>query len=241
LKISLTAIACPPGTALPHPDLQPGFYQRLSVSDTGEGIDPAIRGRIFDPFFTTKAGQAGSGLGLSVVHGIVKAHRGAVTLESELGKGSTFHVYLPVAQEGSGGLEVAAHDAPLYGRGRILLVDDERNLAEMTTESLTNAGYEVTAMTSPLEALRWFGQNAGEVDLVITDQTMPSMTGLQMAATLRTLKKEIPVILCTGFSQAATPAALEGLNIKLVMKPILIRELVQTINALLSPKEKRHG
>jgi two-component system cell cycle sensor histidine kinase/response regulator CckA len=237
LSISLTTVVFSPDQILPHPDLHPGIYQRLSIGDTGEGIDPAILGRIFEPFFTTKAVQVGSGLGLPVVHGIVKAHRGAVTAESEPGRGATFHVYFPVAQQEADETEVPPYDASLRGHGRILLVDDEQILAEMTSEMLTNVGYEVTAMTHPLEAVHWFGRHAAEVDLVITDQTMPGMTGLSMIEELRKLKTDIPVILCTGYSESATQETLQKLGVRLVMKPILIRDMVKAIKTLLPLRE----
>jgi PAS domain S-box-containing protein len=237
LSIALTTVIFASEEILPHPDLHPGVYQRLSIDDTGEGIDPSILGRIFEPFFTTKALQVGSGLGLSVVHGIVKAHRGAVTVESNPGKGATFHVYLPVAQQRAGERKAPQLEGALRGQGRILLVDDERVLAEVTAEMLTNAGYEVTVMTQPLEALRWFGLHAEEVDLVITDQTMPGMTGLTMIEELRKLNLDIPVILCTGYSESATPETIHKLGIRLIMKPVLIRDMDKAIKTLLSPKE----
>jgi len=233
LSIDLMTVVLAPAEILPHPDLHPGAYQRLSIGDTGEGIDPAILGRIFDPFFTTKAVQVGSGLGLSVVHGIAKAHRGAVTVESEPGKGATFHVYFPVVQQGADETEVPPSEVALQGQGRILLVDDEQLLAELTAERLTNAGYGVTAMTNPLEAVCWFSRHAAEVDLVISDQTMPGMTGLKMIEEIRKLKPDIPVILCTGYSESVTREALRKAGIRLVMKPVLIRDLVEAIQALL--------
>jgi two-component system, cell cycle sensor histidine kinase and response regulator CckA len=237
LGIALTTVVFSPGQVLPHPDLHPGVYQRLSVSDTGVGIDPAILGRIFEPFFTTKAVQGGSGLGLPVVHGIVKAHRGAVTVESEPGRGATFHVYLPVMQQGVHETEGLPSNASLQGQGRVLLVDDEQILAEMTAEMLTSVGYEVTIMTHPLEAVNWFGFHATEVDLVITDQTMPGMTGLKLIGELRKQKPDIPVILCTGYSEFATPETLQEIGAKLVMKPVLIRDIVEAIQMLLPSKE----
>lgn len=240
LSITLTTVIFSRGQILSHPDLQPGAYLRLSVGDTGFGIDPAILGRIFDPFFTTKTLQMGSGLGLPVVHGIVKAHRGAVTVESEPGKGATFHVHFPVAQQGAVETEAPPADALLRGQGRILLVDDEEILAEMLSEMLVNAGYEVTVMTHPLEAVHWFDRHAAEVDLVITDQTMPGMTGLTMIAELRRLKADIPVILCTGYSESVTEETLQQAGARLVMKPVLIRDIVKAIQSLLPSKES-HG
>jgi len=234
LSISLETVAFYPEEVAPHPDLQPGLYQRLSVSDTGMGIDPAILGRIFEPFFTTKAVQEGSGLGLSVVHGIVKAHRGAVTVQSEPGRGATFHVFFPVVEQKASGREAPASDASLRGHGRILLVDDEPLLAEMTAEMLTNAGYKVTVMNHPLDAVEWYCRHAAEVDLVITDQTMPDMTGLKMAELLRKLKPGLPVILCTGYSESVTREIVQRLGVRLVMKPVLIRDMVRAINALLA-------
>ena len=240
LTIALTTVAFPAGQALPHPDLCPGIYQRLSVSDTGMGIDPAIMGRIFEPFFTTRAVHAGSGLGLPVVHGIVKAHRGAVTVESKPGQGATFHVYLPIAQQQADGSKRKTSDTLLRGEGRILLVDDEQVLAEMVGETLQHVGYDVTVMTDPLEAVKWFGLHATEVDLVITDQTMPGMTGLRMIGELRKRKPDIPVIVCTGYSESATPETVRKIGAKLVMKPVLIRDIANAIRTLL-PSREPHG
>ncbi len=232
LTIGLETAAFPPGEVAPHPDLRPGVYQRLSVGDTGEGIDPAILGRIFEPFFTTKAVQEGSGLGLSVVHGIVKAHRGAVTVESEPGRGATFHVFFPVAERKAEAREIPPPDAPPGGHGRVLLVDDEQFLAEMTAEMLTNAGYTVTVMSHPLDAIDWYAGHAGEVDLVITDQTMPDMTGLKMIEELRKLEPGLPVILCTGYSESVTREIVQRLGIKLVMKPALLQDMLRAIKSL---------
>jgi two-component system, cell cycle sensor histidine kinase and response regulator CckA len=240
LTIALTTVAFPAGRALPHPDLCPGVYQCLSVSDTGMGIDPAIMGRIFEPFFTTKAVHAGSGLGLPVVHGIVKAHHGAVTVESKPGQGATFRVYLPVSQQQADGSKRRPSDIPLRGEGRILLVDDEQVLAEMVGETLQHVGYDVTVMTDPLEAVEWFGLHATEVDLVITDQTMPGMTGLRMIGELRKRKPDVPVILCTGYSESATPETVQKIGAKLVMKPVLIRDIANAIRTLL-PSREPHG
>jgi len=234
LSICLETVAFSPGEILPHPNLRPGLYQRLSVGDTGEGIDPAILGRIFEPFFTTKAVQEGSGLGLSVVHGIVKAHRGAVTVESEQGKGATFHIFFPVVMQKAVEKALPSPDASLSGHGRVLLVDDEQLLAEMTAEMLTNAGYKVTVMNHPMDAIDWYGSHASEVDLVITDQTMPDMTGMKMIEELRKLEPDLPVILCTGYSESVTQEIVQSLGIKLVMKPVLIRDMVRAIKALLA-------
>jgi two-component system, cell cycle sensor histidine kinase and response regulator CckA len=237
LTIALTTIVFSSDQLLPHPDLHPGAYQRLSVSDTGAGIDPAIQGRIFEPFYTTKTVQGGSGLGLSVVHGIVKAHRGAVTVESEPGRGATFHVYFPITEQGDPETERLPSDVSPQGQGRILLVDDEQILAEMTAEMLTSVVYDMTAITHPLEAMSWFGSHAAEVDLVITDQTMPGMTGLMLIGELRKQRPDIPVILCTGYSEFVTPETLQEMGVKLVMKPVLIRNIVRAIQTLLPSKE----
>ncbi|MCE5281078.1 MAG: response regulator, partial [Deltaproteobacteria bacterium] len=182
----------------------------------------------------TKAVQEGSGLGLSVVHGIVKAHRGAVTVESEPGRGTTFHVFFPVVKQKVEAREIPAPHASPSGHGRVLLVDDEQLLAEMTAEMLTNAGYRVTVMNHPMDAIDWYGSHASEVDLVITDQTMPDMTGLKMIEELRKLEPCLPVILCTGYSESVTREIVQSLGIKLVMKPVLIQDMVRAIRTLLA-------
>ncbi|MBI5579870.1 MAG: PAS domain S-box protein [Deltaproteobacteria bacterium] len=215
------------------PDLDLGHYVRLSVKDSGQGIPPEIQERMFDPYFTTKEKGVGTGLGLAVVHGIVKKSSGTIRIESEIGKGSVFHVYLPQVD-----LSAAKRaEYPVIPRGgseRILFVDDEKMLVDVGEQILRRLGYEVVSRTSPLEALELFKARPKDFDLVISDQTMPGLTGDALAGELMKLNPEIPVILCTGYSQMIDQRRAREKGIRaLVMKPILISELAGAIRAVL--------
>ena len=182
-------------------EIKPGPYMKLVVRDTGTGMSAEVMDKIFDPFFTTKKLGEGTGLGLSVVHGIVKQHDGYVTVESEPGKGSTFTVYFPKI---TGGLEADAvsDDTIPTGSERILFVDDEEALVEMGEDILAELGYEVTSRMSSREALALFKSDPSRFDLVITDQTMPDMTGVELAKEILAIRPDMPVIMCTGFSHS---------------------------------------
>jgi len=214
-------------------EIGPGSYMRLSVMDTGKGIPPEILPRIFDPFFTTKGLGQGTGLGLSVVHGVVRSFDGAITVESEPGIGSTFRVYLPRVDEKL----VQERDAELSiprGSERILFVDDEEMLVEMAGQVMVNLGYTVTAKTSSEEALAVFRKDPGQFDLVITDQTMPGLTGLDLSKQLLLIRGDIPVILSTGYSDVVDADRARAAGIRaLVMKPLTKGELARTIRGVL--------
>jgi PAS domain S-box-containing protein len=215
------------------PDLDLGHYARLSVKDSGQGISSDIQERMFDPYFTTKEKGVGTGMGLAVVHGIVKKSNGTIRVESEIGKGSVFHVYLP--QVDLSASKQAEHPAmPRGGSERILLVDDEKMLVEVGEQILRRLGYDVVSRTSPLEALELFKARPKDFDLVISDQTMPGMTGDGLASELMKLNSEIPVILCTGYSQMIDQRRAKEKGIRaLVMKPILISEIDGAIRSVL--------
>jgi len=213
--------------------LSPGCYLKLSVGDTGHGIDPSIISRIFDPFFTTKPKGQGTGMGLAVVHGIVRGHGGTITVASEPGRGTVFDVYLPLvqaeAEKTKDGISQVAG-----GKERILLVDDEVSLVTVGRKQLTRLGYTLTAMTSSLEALAAFEADPMAFDLVITDQTMPVLTGARLAEKLLEIRPGLPVILCTGFSDNLTPEALSKIGIReLVMKPFRWDEMTALIRKVL--------
>jgi CheY-like chemotaxis protein len=208
------------------------------VSDTGAGIDKEIMDRIFDPFFTTKKPGEGTGLGLSVVYGIVKSYGGTITVESEVGKGTEFNVYLPLLTE----VEVkqqAKVEAPIPGgKERILFVDDEAALVKLATSMLSRLGYEVIGRTSSLEALELFRTGYDSFDLVITDMTMPNVTGSELAKQLIHIRPDMPVILCTGFSEAMTPEKARDIGAReLIMKPIVQRQMAEAIRRVLDYKE----
>jgi signal transduction histidine kinase/ActR/RegA family two-component response regulator len=206
--------------------ISPGRYHRLSVSDTGHGIEPTNLKRIFDPYFTTKNPGEGTGMGLAVIHGIVKSLNGEITVYSEPGRGATFHVLLPaseVTEEETNELKTEEDkDNVPYGKGeRVLLVDDEPLLVIVGQRLLELLGYRVTTATNGVEALEIFKSTEDPFDLVITDYTMPKMTGLQLSKKLKEIRPGLPIILCTGFSETVTADQIKGLGIqKLLLKPI---------------------
>lgn len=214
-------------------DLGPGEYARLTISDTGAGIPGQHLEKIFEPYFTTKAKGTGTGLGLSVVQGIVESHGGHVTVSSEPGEGTTFSVYLPLTQKDMSQVRAEA-EAPLpTGSERILFVDDEPPIVKMQQQSLERLGYTVTATSSSTEALKRFRLSPDTFDLLITDMTMPSLTGDKLTAAVKAMRPGLPVILCTGFSEKIngnweTPA-LDGI----LMKPVDKAEMAAAIRRAL--------
>lgn len=234
LKIDLKEAVPDDGMLKAFPKLKQGNYVRLSISDTGSGMDEATMERIFEPFFTTKSVNKGTGLGLSVVHGIVTSYNGEVMVESVAGKGTTFHVYLPVIDD------LAARDSappPLpKGSGNILFVDDEQAAVQMMTLMLTKLGFSVNAESSPVEALKLFNQNPDHFDLVITDLTMPVMNGLQLAAEVHKKRPELPVILMTGYGkniEQIIPISRYGVC-RMLKKPVKLAQLASTLNEVIS-------
>jgi len=214
-------------------DLPPGRYIKLVVSDTGYGMDSNTLQRLFDPYFTTKETTEGTGLGLSVTHGIVKSHGGAINVESALGDGSAFTILIPLIDQDT--KENQAEEIPIpKGSERILFVDDEELFYDLVKRLLEDLGYEVVALQSSLEALKTFQTRPDYFDLVITDQTMPKLTGVQLASELIKIRPGIPIILCTGFSEqvSAETAADFGIS-EFVMKPVNIRKLAETIRKVL--------
>jgi len=183
-----------------YPDLAPGDYVKLTVSDTGTGIDHEIKDRIFDPYFTTKEVGKGTGIGLSVVHGIVKSHNGAIWVDSKFGEGTTFSILFPVAEE-EAVIETEPADKFPTGNERILIVDDEESMVDIGRRRLERLGYQVEARTNPIEALEHFRADPDQFDLVITDMTMPHITGDRLVKEILKIRPDIPTILFTGFSE----------------------------------------
>jgi PAS domain S-box-containing protein len=218
------------------PTMQHGTYLDLEISDTGCGMDGLTRSKIFDPFFTTKEKGKGTGLGLAVVHGIIKQHKGEITVVSEPGQGTAFHIYLPVIAEESVYVgDVVLEEIP-RGSERILFVDDEIAITDMMQRTLSSLGYTVTVFSSSMEALDAYQKNPGDFDLVITDMTMPEMTGINLTGKLLALTPDLPVILCTGFSEAIDEAKAKSFGIcEYIKKPVDKRTLAEAIRkALLS-------
>ncbi|MHB8109316.1 MAG: hybrid sensor histidine kinase/response regulator [Syntrophorhabdaceae bacterium] len=236
LEISVLGSIVADGSITPVPEMMPGEYVVLKVGDTGSGMKPETLDRIFDPFFTTK--KEGTGLGLSVSHGIVKSHGGYIAVESKQGEGSTFQVYLPRVRKAA-----AIQDketAPLAeGKERILIVDDEDMLVELNQQRLMKLGYDVVGTTSSTDALRIFRKDPEGFDLVITDQTMPNMTGIDLAVKLMKIRADVPIILCTGQNDIVLPETAREIGIQgFLMKPLVNRELAQIIRRVLDAKTK---
>jgi PAS domain S-box-containing protein len=220
--------------ALAGTDMEPGRYVQLSVSDTGCGIAETIQEKIFNPFFTTKKPGEGTGLGLSVVHGIVRNLKGSIRLTSRPGQGATFDIALPVIETQAQVQEAQAAYDEAAGSERILVVDDEEQITDMTKRMLEMLGYAVTTRTSSVEALECFRYNPHGFDLVITDQTMPQMTGMQLAREMLAIRPSLPIVLCTGFSEVITEKkALAGGVRAFLMKPIVRSEFTRTIRRVL--------
>ena len=220
--------------------LIPGNYARLTVSDTGEGIDPQVLDRIFDPFFTTKPLGEGTGMGLAVVHGIVMGHGGTVTATSTLELGSRFDVFLPCL--GTNTPPVFEDDCSLpNGKGTILFVDDEESITRWGEQLLTYLGYDVVSETSAQNALELFRRQPFQYDLVVTDQTMPLMTGEMLASEVLKIRKDIPIILCTGYSHAMSLEKSRAMGIRaFLMKPVKAQQLAMTLKEIFSIEERRN-
>jgi two-component system cell cycle sensor histidine kinase/response regulator CckA len=216
-----------------HKGLKAGDYILLSVIDTGVGIAPEHLSRIFDPFFTTKPKGQGTGLGLSVVHGIVTKLQGLITVESKPGEGARFHVYLP-ALEDKGATAYSENSTLPTGSERVLFVDDEVMQSEMIMHMLSLLGYKVQTMSSSLEALTWFEKDPSAVDLVITDMIMPQMSGDEMARRMLGLRPDLPMIMCTGYSDTFTEVEAKALGFRAyVLKPLMMDELARLIRRIL--------
>ncbi len=220
-----------------------GPYVRLRVSDTGHGMPQEILRRIFEPYFTTKEPGKGTGLGLAVVHGIVKSYGGGVTVWSEVGRGSVFDIYLPrIDTVDLSARGYQTESLPLGFRERVLFVDDEEAIVEVGRESLTYLGYEVTARTSSIEALELFREKPDRFDLVITDMTMPNMTGDRLAQELLRIRPGIPIILCTGFSELITEDRAREIGVReFAMKPLVMKDLAKTIRRALGERKRSKG
>ena len=234
LEVSLTDVDFESDTRIGDEHLDRGSYVKLSVSDSGCGMEKDVVERVFEPFFTTKKVNEGTGLGLSVVHGIIKSHGGAITVKSVLGEGTTFDIFLPKIEDGA--VEKAQPPEPTVKEKEvILLVDDEEMMVDVTGKILERLGFSVVAKTSSLDALETFQEKPDEFDLVITDQVMPNMTGTQLARNLLSIRPDIPVILVSGFPENISLEEVERIGIKkFMMKPIAREEIAKIIRAVLN-------
>ncbi len=233
LSITLKPIELTPAQ-LKTPSMTPGKYICLAVKDSGPGMDRKIQERIFDPYFTTKKKGRGTGLGLSIVNGIVESHRGQIELFSQPGQGAEFNIYLPTIKE-QPTKSVGKKGKLQRGNEHTLLVDDQKSIINVEKQMLEHLGYRVTACTSPVDALKQFSERPDTFDLVITDLTMPDMTGDILATKLMNHRGDIPVILSTGFSESMTQEKAKALGIKeLLIKPVRIETLATTLRKLLN-------
>jgi len=218
-------------------DINPGAYLRLMVSDTGHGIPPEIMERIFEPYFTTKEVGHGTGLGLSVVHGIVKSHRGTIICRSVLKEGTTFEVYLPEIESEKKVEGQFEKESIPTGTERILFIDDEAALTRLAEDMLKKLGYKVTTKTNSVEAFDLFKERPHEFDLVITDMTMPGLTGDRLAQKTMEIRPDIPVILCSGYSEHISEEKAKAIGIReFVMKPLGTKKFAETIRTVLDAR-----
>ena len=238
LEVNLVSMDTDSDFASKHPGIIPGHYLKLTVCDTGNGIEPDVLERIFDPYFTTKEKTGGTGLGLATVHGIVTSYGGAITVYSEPGKGTAFNVYFPVTTEEKV-LETDITESLPTGTERILFVDDEPDIVDVGKRMLEKLGYEVTTRTSSIEALELFRQKPDHFKLIITDMTMPKMTGIELAEELINIRPNIPIIICTGFSEKITKENAKDKGIRAyIMKPLLKIELAKVVRQVLDQKSE---
>ena len=236
LEVCLDTVELDTGAVAQYAELVPGFYVRLTIRDTGHGIPPEVATRVFEPFFTTKGVGQGTGMGLAVVHGIVTSHGGAIRLQSTLGKGTTCEVYLPRLDMVVDDTTSQDESLPL-GKGVILFIDDEEIIAGVSQRILERLGYQAVVRTSSLAALETFRQTPYHFNLAITDQTMPHMTGEELALELRRLRSDIPIILCTGFSHIMHAERAQELGIDaFLMKPFAMQDLARVIQQVLAPR-----
>jgi len=241
IKIDVEDIEIDPKTAAGHPDLSPGRYQKITLSDTGTGMTPEIMDRIFEPFFTTKEPGEGTGMGLAMVHGIVKRHKGAMSVQSKPGEGTRFDFLFPIIEK----KEIKEVKSPLLvpdGHGQILFLDDESDIVDMGKKIIESFGYQVVGVENSLEALEIFEKNPDSFDLVISDITMPNMTGEEFAKKIFSIKPDTPIILCTGYSDIISEDHAKKVGIKkYIMKPFSGQKMAEAIGEVLNengPKTK---
>jgi CheY-like chemotaxis protein/anti-sigma regulatory factor (Ser/Thr protein kinase) len=233
LGVSLDDVVLEEDFVKAHAGANPGPHVKLSVSDTGCGIAPENLDRIFDPFFSTKPKEQGTGLGLSVVHGIVRNMRGVITVSSGPG-GSDFTIYLPSMGNSGKILESPGHQELQRGSGRVMLIDDEANLTVIGKEMLERLGYTVASFNDSLMALDIFRKSSESFDIIITDSNMPGMSGLELARQAKSVRSDIPVILCSGHFETSTEIMAEELGVaKILKKPVMSHELASAIAGIL--------
>jgi len=238
LRITVEQLELDAKTARKLGGLKPGSWACVKVIDTGCGIDSAVLDRIFEPYFTTRPGKAGHGLGLATVHGIVASHRGRVLVDSRLGSGSEFGIYLP-AQAVTPEVDAppAGRIGPIAGHGRIMVIDDEPMVADVLERALTRFGFETRVFGNGVEALEVFRASPYEFDVVITDQSMPNITGFELASQMLAIRPELPLVLTTGYSEKANQELAREAGIRCFLpKPLKIRELGEILMEMTDPQ-----
>ena len=244
IEVSLKPVVLGPENMGGVKNLEPGPYLELTVTDSGPGMEQKVKDRVFDPFFTTKAAGEGMGMGLAVIHGIVKACGGDIQVESEPGEGTSFHLFFPCLELDE--TEKPKEKAPLpltesipCGNERLLFVDDENMLVDVHREILERLGYDVVTAANGFEALEVFSADPARVDLAIVDYAMPGMTGVELSRKLLKIRAELPIILCTGLTKTTICQEAMAVGIKeFIMKPIIMKDLAAVIRDVLEKKNK---
>ena len=222
----------------PSEKIPPGDYIEIVVKDTGHGIPPEITASIFEPYFTTKRKGEGTGMGLAVVHGIVKNHHGHISVKSQSGEGTAFTIHLPAAQEEDTPPASRLETTFPTGTEHILFVDDELPIAKMNSVILKRLGYEVTMRTSSIEALALFKTQPNRFDLVVTDITMPMLSGTELAEELIRIRADIPIIICSGYQHEFTEQEFHAMGVKAFLgKPVFKKDLAITVRKVLDESE----
>ena len=242
LSVGLSNVTLIRKDKMPQPGMKPGRYVKLTVKDTGRGIGEEVKKRIFEPFYTTKEVGQGTGMGLAVVYGIVKSHGGAIYVDSKPGVGSMFSIFLPCTEAPAEAEEAEAKGDLPTGKEKILFVDDEASIVETASQTLGRLGYDVTFTMSAPEALRMFHEEPYRFDLVITDQTMPHLTGIDLARKMLRSRKDLPIVLMTGYNEAVSPEKAKSAGVsEFVMKPVVKRELAKTVRRVLDHRNRDSG
>jgi CheY-like chemotaxis protein len=237
LEVNLKHLTFDENTPDQLPGLILGPYVNLTISDTGHGISDEEIDRIFDPYFTTKEIGKGTGMGLAVVHGIIKEHNGFIKVKSELGKGTTFNIFFPAIEQ-EAVAETKTDEKLPTGNESILFIDDEKPLAQLGHQRLERLGYKVEASTSPLDALELFRSKSDQFDLVITDMTMPQMTGEKLIKEILNIRSDIPIILFTGFSEKIDEKKAAAIGaVEYVEKPVDKRDFAFKVRGVLDRKK----
>jgi CheY-like chemotaxis protein len=239
LTLRVTSIEVTENSIKQFPELKPGTYLQLTIQDSGQGVSGQVLERIFEPFFTTKSSGEGTGLGLAVVHGIIVGHGGHIAVSSVVGQGTTFTILLPRLDVVLPAQIANAMEWP-QGRGNVLFVDDEEVLARWGEQVLTHLGYTVVTKTNPHDAVELFHKQPDQFDVVVTDQTMPTMSGEAFAMALLEIRHDIPIVLCTGFSHTMSAEKANKIGLKgFLMKPVNGAVLAKTLQEVFEDRARQ--